>query len=88
VPDASGISEKLIRRVGIARRPFLSARAPRADDTDRFAIARPPDRICDHDHATCLTRTNIKAYTTPPAGVVEPIEAPGTLVVTSDALLS
>lgn len=40
--DASGISEKSIRRAGLVRRPFLPARAPCADDADCLAIAGPP----------------------------------------------
>jgi hypothetical protein len=36
--DASGISEKSIARRGPVRAPLPAARAPRADDADRFAM--------------------------------------------------
>ena len=51
--DASGRSEKSIfLRRGI-RRSFLSARPPRADDSDRVDISRSPLRVGDYQHTTC-----------------------------------
>src|SRR5262245_19928548 len=54
------MSEKSIRRRGVVRLPFFPARDPRADDADRFAIARPPDGVREHEHGSHQVRSGFK----------------------------
>src|SRR5436309_12766201 len=49
--EASGMSEKSIPRRRRIGRPLFTARPPRADDADSFAIVLPPRGLSHHDHA-------------------------------------
>src|SRR5213078_3439271 len=51
--EASGMSEKSIPRRRRIGRPLFTARPPRADDADSFAIVLPPRSISHHEHAAC-----------------------------------
>ena len=61
------MSEKSIWLARV-RRSFFAARSPRADDSARFAMSCPPQRVGDHqDRVQCLLRvpflTELRIYT-------------------------